>query len=186
MSRIWKLPVTLPAGVTAVIDGKKVAVKGPKGELSLNLQESINAQLEWNTLEITTTNPESSQNKAFWGLTRALIANMVVGVSDGYKKSLEILGVGYKFEVTSPTKLTLSVGFSHKVILDTPKGILVEADPKEKNVIHVSWIDKQQVGYFAALVRSIKKPEPYKGKGIRYVGEYVRRKAGKTAGKGSK
>jgi large subunit ribosomal protein L6 len=111
---------------------------------------------------------------------------MVIGVSDGYKKSLEIQGVGYKFEVNSPTKLTLSVGFSHKVIMDAPKGVTVEADAKEKNMIHISGVDKQQVGYFAALVREIKPPEPYKGKGIRYVGEYVRRKAGKTAAKGGK
>ena len=111
---------------------------------------------------------------------------MVVGVSEGYKKSLEIQGVGYKFEVNSPTKLTLAVGFSHKVVMEAPKGVTVAADEKEKNVIHISGIDKQQVGYFAALVRENKKPEPYKGKGIRYVGEYVRRKAGKTAAKGGK
>ena len=111
---------------------------------------------------------------------------MVVGVTDGYKKSLEIIGVGYKFEITSPIKLTLSVGFSHKVILDVPTGVTVTADPKEKNTIHIECIDKQLLGYFAALVREIKPPEPYKGKGIRYVGEHVRRKAGKTAAKGSK
>lgn len=111
---------------------------------------------------------------------------MVIGVSQGYKKSLEIQGVGYKFEIVSPTKLTLAVGFSHKVSLETPKGITVSPDAKEKNIIHIEGIDKQLVGYFAALVREVKKPEPYKGKGIRYVGEYVRRKAGKTAAKGGK
>lgn len=111
---------------------------------------------------------------------------MVIGVSQGYKKSLEIQGVGYKFEIVSPTKLTLAVGFSHKVNLETPKGITVSPDAKEKNIIHIEGIDKQLVGYFAALVREVKKPEPYKGKGIRYVGEYVRRKAGKTAAKGGK
>lgn len=114
-------------------------------------------------------NQESAQDRAFWGLSRALIANMVVGVADGYKKSLEIQGVGYKFEITSPQKLTLSVGFSHKVFMDAPAGITITADAKEKNIIHLSGIDKQQVGYFAALVREIKPPEPYKGKGIRYV-----------------
>lgn len=128
----------MPAGVSATIEGKKIAVKGPKGELSLNLQESVNVQLEGSVLNVSTVNADSSQNKAFWGLTRSLIANMVVGVSDGYKKSLEIHGVGYKFEVTSPAKLTLSVGFSHKVILDTPKGVMIEADPKEKNIVHIS------------------------------------------------
>jgi len=118
-----------------------------------------------------------------WGLTRALVANMVVGVSEGYKKSLEIQGVGYKFEVASPTKIVLAVGFSHKVDIMAPAGITVAMDEKEKNIVHITGIDKQQVGYFAALIRSKKKPEPYKGKGIRYVGEYVRRKAGKTGGK---
>lgn len=175
--------MAIPAGVTATIDGKKIAVKGSKGELSLTLQDCVSVAQEENTLVVTVANADNSQDRAFWGLTRALLANMIVGVSEGYKKSLEIQGVGYKFEVTSPTKLTLSVGFSHKVVLDAPKGVTVSADEKEKNVIHISGIDKQQVGYFAALVRSIKKPEPYKGKGIRYVGEYVRRKAGKTAGK---
>ena len=158
-------------------------MKGSKGELSLTLQDCVTATLEGDVLVVGVKNPDEKEQKAFWGLSRALVANMVEGVAQGFKKSLEIQGVGYKFEITSPTKLTLSVGFSHKVILDTPKGITITPDEKEKNVIHVSGIDKQQVGYFTALVRSVKKPEPYKGKGIRYVGEYVRRKAGKTAGK---
>lgn len=158
-------------------------MKGSKGELSFVLQDCVTVALEEGALTVSVANPEEAEQKAFWGLTRALIANMAQGVSEGFKKSLEIQGVGYKFEVTSPTKLTLSVGFSHKVVLDAPKGITITPDDKEKNIIHVSGADKQQVGYFAALVRSIKKPEPYKGKGIRYVGEHVRRKAGKTAGK---
>lgn len=108
---------------------------------------------------------------------------MVMGVSEGYKKSLEIQGVGYKFEINSPTKMTLSVGFSHKVFVDAPTGVTIEADKDDKNKIHLFSHDKQLLGYFAAYVRSIKKPEPYKGKGIRYVGEVVRRKAGKTSGK---
>lgn len=173
----------LPAGVTATVDGKKITVKGAKGELSLTLQEAVSVKLEGQELHVVVANEENSQDRAFWGLTRALVANMVIGVSEGYKKSLEIQGVGYKFEVNGPQKLTLSVGFSHKVVMDAPKGVTIENDPKEKNVIHLSGIDKQQVGYFAALVREIKPPEPYKGKGIRYVGEYVRRKAGKTAAK---
>jgi large subunit ribosomal protein L6 len=111
---------------------------------------------------------------------------MVIGVAEGFKKTLEIQGVGYKFELTSTAKITLAVGFSHKVVLDIPAGITIEADPKEKNTIHLFGIDKQLLGYFAALVRGIKKPEPYKGKGIRYAGEFVRRKAGKTAAKGGK
>ena len=165
------------------MDGKKIAVKGPKGELSFVLQDCVTVTLEEGELIVSVANTDEKEQKAFWGLTRALVANMVQGVAEGFKKSLEIQGVGYKFEITSPTKLTLSVGFSHKVVLDAPKGITISPDEKEKNIIHISGIDKQQVGYFAALVRGIKKPEPYKGKGIRYVDEYVRRKAGKTAGK---
>ncbi len=141
---------------------------------------------EGSTLVVSVAQIDNSQDRAFWGLTRALVANMVLGVSQGYTKTLEIQGVGYKFEINSPTKLTLAVGFSHKVVLDAPKGVVVTAHEKEKNMIYISGIDKQQVGYFAALIRGIKKPEPYKGKGIRYAGEYVRRKAGKTAGKGAK
>lgn len=165
------------------MDGKKIAVKGPKGELSLVLQDCVTVTVEEGNLLVSVANADEKEQKAFWGLTRALLANMVQGVAEGFKKSLEIQGVGYKFEITSPTKLTLAVGFSHKVVLDAPKGVTISPDEKEKNVIHISGIDKQQVGFFAALVRSVKKPEPYKGKGIRYVGEYVRRKAGKTAGK---
>lgn len=165
------------------MDGKKIAVKGPKGELSLVLQDCITVTVEEGNLLVSVANADEKEQKAFWGLSRALLANMVQGVAEGFKKSLEIQGVGYKFEITSPTKLTLSVGFSHKVVLDAPKGVTISPDEKEKNIIHVSGIDKQQVGYFTALIRSVKKPEPYKGKGIRYVGEYVRRKAGKTAGK---
>lgn len=175
--------MTLPTGVSVKVDGTNLTVAGPKGELKYALLESVRLEQVDNTVVVSVADETDSGQKAKWGLTRALVANMVVGVSDGYKKSLEIQGVGYKFEVSSPTKLTLSVGFSHKVPLDAPAGIAVAADASEKNVIHISGIDKQQVGYFAALIRSIKKPEPYKGKGIRYVGEYVRRKAGKTGGK---
>ena len=134
-------------------------------------------------LLISVKNPEDKQQRAFWGLTRAMLQNMVIGVSDGYAKSLEIIGVGYKFDIKSPTKMELALGFSHKVFVDAPSGVTIEADKEEKNKIHLKSHDKQLLGYFAAYVRSLKKPEPYKGKGIRYVGEYVRRKAGKTAGK---
>ncbi len=128
-------------------------------------------------------NPENKQQRAYWGLTRAMLQNMVVGVSDGYTKALEIIGVGYKFDVKGPRKIELALGFSHKVHVDAPEGITIEADKEEKNRIHIKSHDKQLLGYFAAYIRSLKKPEPYKGKGIRYVGEHVRRKAGKTAGK---
>ena len=125
--------------------------------------------MEDNAASVSIADENSAQMKALWGLTRACVANNVQGVAEGFKKSLEIQGVGYKFEVSSPTKLILSVGFSHKVNLACPEGVTVAADASEKNVIHVSGIDKQQVGYFAALFRSVKKPEPYKGKGIRFV-----------------
>lgn len=169
--------------MTVKVDGKNLTVSGPKGELKYTLQDCASLEQKDNTLVISVANEESTHDKAMWGLTRSLVANMVVGVSEGYKKSLEIQGVGYKFDVISPSQVTLSVGFSHKVEMPAPKGISIVADEKEKNVIHISGIDKQQVGYFTALIRSIKKPEPYKGKGIRYVGEHVRRKAGKTGGK---
>lgn len=152
----------------------------------MTLQEVVSVTVEGTEAHVTIADESNSQQKAFWGLTRALISNMVVGVSQGYKKSLEIIGVGYKFEIVSPVKLTLSVGFSHKVHLDAPAGVTMTPDAKEKNIMHIEGIDKQLVGYFAALVREVKRPEPYKGKGIRYVGEYVRRKAGKTAAKGGK
>lgn len=173
----------LPSGVSVKVDGKNLTVSGPKGELKYILQDCASLEQKDNTLVVSVEHPENTSDNAMWGLTRSLVANMVTGVSEGYKKSLEIQGVGYKFEVAGPSQLTLSVGFSHKVNLPAPKGITIAADEKEKNIIHISGIDKQQVGYFTALVRSIKKPEPYKGKGIRYVGEYVRRKAGKTGGK---
>lgn len=152
----------------------------------MTLQEVVSVNVEGTEVHVTIADESNSQQKAFWGLTRALISNMVIGVSQGYKKSLEIIGVGYKFEIVSPVKLTLAVGFSHKVHLDAPAGVTMTADAKEKNIMHIEGIDKQLVGYFAALVREVKRPEPYKGKGIRYVGEYVRRKAGKTAAKGGK
>lgn len=172
----------LPIGVNVKVDGKNITVSGPKGELKYVLQECVSLEQKDNAIVVFITDKDSTSN-AMWGLTRALIANMVVGVSEGYKKSLEIQGVGYKFEIVSPTKLVLAVGFSHKVDIPAPKGVTISLDEKEKNIIHISGIDKQQVGYYTALVRSIKKPEPYKGKGIRYVGEHVRRKAGKTGGK---
>ena len=132
---------------------------------------------------ISTKNPADKQQRAFWGLTRAMLQNMVTGVSDGYSKTLDIVGVGYKFDIKGPRKMELSLGFSHKVNVDAPEGITIEADKDEKNRIHIKSHDKQLLGYFAAYIRSLKKPEPYKGKGIRYVGEHIRRKAGKTAGK---
>jgi large subunit ribosomal protein L6 len=182
MSRIGKLPIELPSGVSATLSGKVVTVTGSKGTLNYELPSCLSLAIESQSIEVVLADEAADNARAFWGLARALIANMVVGVSQGYKKSLEIQGVGYKFELNG-NKITCAVGFSHKVTHEAPAGITLANDPNEKNVIHISGIDKQQVGYFTALIRSTKKPEPYKGKGIRYVGEQVRRKAGKTAGK---
>ena len=183
MSRIGKQPITIPAGVTVDIATTLVTIKGSKGILTFNILDGVMVSQDAGVLRVSITDSENKQQKAFWGLTRAMLQNMVIGVSDGYSKSLEIIGVGYKFDVKSPTKMELSLGFSHKVNVDTPAGVTVEADKEEKNKIIVRSHDKQLLGYFAAYIRSLKKPEPYKGKGIRYVGEHVRRKAGKTAGK---
>ncbi len=183
MSRIGKQPVKLPAGVSVEITATEIQIKGSKGNLMFNILEWVAVTQEGETLLVSVQNPENKQQRAYWGLTRAMLQNMVVGVSDGYTKSLEIIGVGYKFDVKGPRKIELAIGFSHKVNVDAPEGITIEADKEEKNKIHLRSHDKQLLGYFAAYIRSLKKPEPYKGKGIRYVGEYVRRKAGKTAGK---
>ncbi len=183
MSRIGKQPVKLPTGVSVEITSTEVKIKWPKGNLSFNILEWVSVKQEGETLLVSVKNPEAKQERAYWGLTRAMLQNMTVWVSEGYTKSLEILWVGYKFDVKWPRKLELAIGFSHKVNVDAPEGITIEVDKEEKNKIHLRSHDKQLLGYFAAYVRSLKKPEPYKGKGIRYVGEYVRKKAGKTAGK---
>ena len=179
MSRIGKQPITIPAGVTVEITTDLVTIKGPKGTLHFNILEGVSVSQDAGIIQVSIANIENKQQKAFWGLTRA----MVVGVSAGYTKALEIIGVGYKFDIKSPTKMELAIGFSHKVLVDAPAGVTITADATEKNRIHIASHDKQLLGYFSAYIRSLKKPEPYKGKGIRYVGEHVRRKAGKTAGK---
>jgi large subunit ribosomal protein L6 len=182
MSRIGKQPIAIPAGVTVEITDI-VTIKGAKGTLTFNILPGVKVAQEEGKIVVSVENSEESQQRAFWGLTRAMLQNMVVGVSEGYSKALEIIGVGYKFDVKGPQKLELALGFSHKVNVDAPAGITIEADKEEKNRIIIKSHDKQLLGYFAAYIRSLKKPEPYKGKGIRYVGEHVRRKAGKTAGK---
>lgn len=183
MSRIGKQPVAIPSGVTVEITTDAVIAKNAKHSLSVKILEGVKVEQVDNTLQVSIENPEIKEQKAFWGLTRSLIQNMMIGLSEGYKKSLEIVGVGYKFDVKGPQKMELSLGFSHKVNVEAPEGVIIENDKDNKNVIHLSSHDKQLLGYFAAYVRSLKKPEPYKGKGIKYVGEYIRRKAGKTAGK---
>src|SRR5882672_3437630 len=173
MSRIGRKPVALPKGVTAHIDGHKITVKGPKGEISRTLHEDMLLTLEDGTVVVKRPSDEAQH-----GLTRTLVANMVVGVTDGFAKSLEIQGVGYKAE-PKPFGVQLVVGFSHPVPYNAPNGIKITVT---NNVnVKIEGIDKELVGQVAAELRNIRPPEPYKGKGIRYAGEQVRRKAGKTA-----
>ncbi len=179
MSRIGKQIIELPSGVEAVIDGNNIKVKGPKGELKLTFEPSITVTKTDNNLEVKRASDEP-HDRSLHGLTRALIANMAVGVSTGFEKRLEIIGVGYRAQI-SGQKITMNLGFSHPIELEIPIGITAEMDKEMKNTIVVSGIDKQFVGQFAANIRSFRPPEPYKGKGIRYSGEYVVRKAGKSA-----
>jgi len=182
MSRIGKLPIEIPEGVTIDIKNGVVTVKGPKGELSENIHQNIVVEIKDNILTCKKID-ETKLSKSLHGLSRSLIANMVEGVTKGFTKRLEIIGVGYKANVQG-SKLVLNLGFSHPINIDTPEGIKFELDKEKKNVLIVSGINKQQVGEISAKIRSYRKPEPYKGKGIRYEGEYIARKAGKTAGKG--
>jgi large subunit ribosomal protein L6 len=179
MSRIGKLPVTVPAGVTVTVDGSTVKVKGPKGELTHNLPGGITVEKNENALNVARASDETN-HKALHGLTRSLIANMVEGVTKGYSKQLEITGVGYKAEVR-PYGLQLALGFSHPIEYRAPKGIKLTAP--QPTAITIEGSDKALVGQVAAELRSLRPPEPYKGKGIRYAGEVIRRKAGKAGGK---
>lgn len=177
MSRIGKLPITIPAGVTITVDeNNTVTVKGPKGELKQDINKDM--IIEQADGVLTVKRPSDNKNhRSLHGLTRSLIFNMVEGVTNGYQKSLEIIGVGYRAQMQG-TKLVLNLGFSHPVEMDPPAGITVETPSATK--IIVKGIDKQVVGEFAADIRKWRKPEPYKGKGVRYEGEYVRQKEGKT------
>ena len=177
MSRIGRKPVPLPQGVTAQIDGHKITVKGPKGEISRTLHTDMTIALEDGTVVVKRPSDEA-QHKALHGLTRTLVANMVQGVTAGFAKSLEIQGVGYKAE-PKPFGVQLVVGYSHPVPYTAPKGIKITVT--NNVLVKVEGIDKELVGQVAAELRNVRPPEPYKGKGIRYVGEQVRRKAGKTA-----
>jgi large subunit ribosomal protein L6 len=179
MSRIGKRPVPVPAKVTVTIDGQAVTVKGPKGELSRVLPEGIVISQEESAITVT-PGSESRRSRERHGLCRTLIANMIEGVTNGYQKRLEIQGVGYRAQVQG-TKLNMSLGYSHPVIFDPPEGIQFAVE-NNTNVI-VSGIDKEIVGNVAAKIRDARPPEPYKGKGVRYAGEYVRRKAGKAGKK---
>jgi large subunit ribosomal protein L6 len=176
MSRIGRSPITIPAGVDVDIDGPTVTVKGPKGELSRTLPGAIRARIDEGTLLVERPNDERQQ-RSLHGLSRTLVNNMVVGVTAGFRKELEIVGVGYRAEL-QPQGLRLALGYSHPVFVQAPEGIAFEV-PVPTRVV-VTGIDKEQVGQVAANIRSIRKPEPYKGKGVRYAGEKIIRKAGKT------
>jgi len=179
MSRIGKLPVAIPAGVTLTVDGNVVKVKGPNGELTHRLPEGITVAREGDNLNVKRASEETN-HKSLHGLTRSLIANMVEGVTKGYKKQLEITGVGFKAEVR-PYGLQLALGFSHSIEYKAPAGIKLTAP--QPTAITIAGSDKALVGQVAAELRSLRPPEPYKGKGIRYAGEVIRRKAGKAGGK---
>lgn len=179
MSRIGKRVLTVPEGVTVTNENGQITVKGPKGELSLTLNTNINVVVEGNEVRVT-RNSDIKTTKQMHGTTNALIANMIEGVSKGYEKVLEINGVGYRFNPKGKV-LEINAGYSHKVELEVPAGLTVEAASATE--ITVKGIDKEAVGKFAAEIRDVKKPEPYKGKGIHYKGEHIRRKEGKKASK---
>jgi large subunit ribosomal protein L6 len=176
MSRIGRLPIAVPAGVTVTIDGRAVNVKGPKGELSLNVAAPIEVALQDG--ELTVTRPDDERaSRSLHGLTRTLIANQIIGVTEGYSKALEVVGTGYRVQAKG-SSVEFALGYSHPITVDPPAGITFEVEGNTK--LTVRGIDKQAVGEVAANIRKLRKPEPYKGKGVRYAGEVVRRKAGKS------
>ena len=179
MSRIGKRELTIPAGVNVNIEGNTVTVSGPKGTLTFVTDEAISVNVNENVVTVTRAN-EIKRTKQLHGTTNAIIANMITGVSEGFKKELEINGVGYKFQV-SGNKLTVNAGYSHPVVMEVPNGLSVTQISNTE--IEIFGIDKVKVGEFAANIRKVRQPEPYKGKGIKYKGEQIRRKEGKKASK---
>ncbi len=179
MSRIGNKPIEIPAGIDVTVEGNLVTVKGPKGTLSTNIHPNITVEKDGNEIKVTRPN-DDKENRSLHGLSRTLIANMVFGVKDTFKKELEVNGVGYRVEVQGK-KLVMKLGYSHDVIMEIPEGLTVVCP--NPNKIEITGADKQKVGQFAANVREKRPPEPYKGKGIKYVDEHIRRKEGK-AGKG--
>ena len=178
MSRVGKKPIQVPSGVEVTIAGSSISVKGPKGQLHWDAPADITVSQEDGSLVVTRPSDER-QHRSLHGLTRTLVANMVTGVSEGFTRELEIVGVGYRAAAPSPGRLEMALGFSHPVNVDAPEGITFATPAPTR--IQVSGIDKQLVGQVAANIRKIRKPEPYKGKGVRYAGEVVQRKAGKAA-----
>ncbi len=182
MSRIGRLPITVPQGVDVTLEGGRITVKGPRGELSRELVREMRVVREDGLLRVERPNDEK-RSRALHGLTRSLVANMVIGVTEGYRKGLEITGVGYRAQLVG-RKLQLNLGYSHPVEIDPPAGIAFEIENPTR--LAVTGIDKELVGHVAARVRATRKPEPYKGKGVRYAGEVIRRKAGKAGKIGGK
>jgi large subunit ribosomal protein L6 len=178
MSRIGKLPITVPSGVDVTIDGQHVTVKGPKGELSHTVVSPITIERNDDGSLAVSRPDDERESRALHGLSRTLVANMVTGVTEGYEKKLEIVGVGYRVLAKGPSAVELSLGFSHPVTFQAPDGVTFTVESATK--FAVQGIDKQRVGEVAANIRKLRKPEPYKGKGIRYAGEHVRRKVGKA------
>ena len=176
MSRIGRMPVPIPSGVDVTINGREVTVTGPKGKLSLEVAEPIEVSQRDGVITVTRPNDEGNV-RALHGLSRSLVANMVTGVTEGYRKTLEIVGVGYRVQAKGPN-LEFSLGFSHPVTVSPPEGITLRVETPTRLV--VEGIDKQQVGEVAANIRKLRKPDPYKGKGLRYSGEHIRRKVGKA------
>ncbi len=176
MSRIGRLPITVPAGVEVTLDGNEVFVKGSKGELSHTVPNPIEVSLDEGTLTVSRPNDER-ESRSLHGLTRTLISNMIVGVTEGYKKNLEIVGTGYRVQARG-SDLEFALGYSHPVAVKAPEGITLTVDSPTK--LSVSGINKQRVGEVAATIRKLRRPDPYKGKGIRYAGEIIRRKVGKA------
>lgn len=180
MSRLGKLPIELPEGTQAKVEGCFVIIKGPKGELKENIHDLVKVDINGNKILVSIKDVEDKKEKSFWGLYRSLINNMVIGVNKGFEKKLEINGIGYKASI-SGKKLILNVGYSHPIEYSIPDNISISVEDK---IIVISGIDKQYVGDVAAQIRKTRKPEPYKGKGIKYIDEVIRRKVGKSAVKG--
>ncbi len=180
MSKIGRLPIKIPAGVKVALGNSKIEVTGPKGTLSFGVHKNIQVKVEDSTI-VVARQTNGRLERSLHGLTRALIQNMVIGVTSGYERTLEMVGVGYHAEVAGKI-LTLSLGYSHPILLRPPDGVAIKVEPKESKII-ISGISKELVGLVASKIRSLRPPEPYKGKGIKYSGEIIHRKAGKTAGK---
>ncbi len=180
MSRIGKKPIEIPAGVDVKLEQDQIIVKGKNGELKQEILPIVKVEVKDNQILLKVKDPEDKRQKALWGLFGSLIKNMIIGVTEGYEKKLEVVGVGFKVNLQGDT-LVLNVGYSHPVEFKLPKGISANV---EKNTISISGIDKQLVGETAAQIRRIRKPEPYKGKGIKYADEIIKKKVGKAAGKG--